>query len=189
MRSHLNKHLREIHQIKQSNGSSKSNNSTNGLQESSKRKQSKKQQDSSFSTSATAVSLGASIPVAAAAAAAATTPGFYQQAGLNAANLLFYNRYQQYQQQSGQPAFDFWGGNNGYFYGQQYSPAAYQFPAIQYATAMRQQQQCQQQIPDAHSQQQGVVAPPGFSYNPATAAALTARLFPNPYFWTQVSIF
>lgn len=121
--------------------------------------------------------------ITAAASASAVAPaasGFYHHPSWNPANFLFCNRYQHSQQPAAQPAFDFWGGNNGYLYGQQYTAAGYQFPTIQYAAAMRQQQQ---------QTSQQTTAPSSLSYNSAAAAALTARLLsPGNYFWPQVSV-
>lgn len=177
MRSLLNRHLRTEHQIKQTAESSRN---PARSQDGSKKKRSRAQEADFTKLAMENATVG--ITAAAASAVAPTTSGFYQHPGWNAANLLLYNRYQQSQQQAAQPAFDFWGGNNGYFYGQQYSAAGYQFPTIQYAAAMRQHQQQQQQ-----ATQQATVSS-GLSYNPAAAAALTARLFsPGNYFWPQPS--
>ncbi|VDM31169.1 unnamed protein product [Hydatigera taeniaeformis] len=176
MRSLLNRHLRTEHQIKQTTESSRTAARSHDV---SKKKRTRAQQEADFTKLAVENATAGITAAAAASAVAPNASGFYQHPSWNAANLLLYNRYQQSQQQTAQPAFDFWGGNNGYFYGQQYTAAGYQFPTIQYAAAMRQQQQQTSQQAAASS---------GLPYNSAAAAALTARLFsPGNYFWPQPS--
>lgn len=147
----------------------------------SKKKRTRAQQEADFAKLAMENATAGITAAAAASAVAPAASGFYQHPSWNPANFLFCNRYQHSQQPAAQPAFDFWGGNNGYLYGQQYAAAGYQFPSIQYAAAMRQQQQ---------QTSQQTAAPSSLSYNSAAAAALTARLLsPGNYFWPQVSVF
>ncbi|VDK36769.1 unnamed protein product [Taenia asiatica] len=176
MRSLLNRHLRTEHQIKQTTESSRNSARSH---DSSKKKRTRAQQEADFAKLAMENATAGITAAAAASAVAPAASGFYQHPSWNPANFLFCNRYQHSQQPAAQPAFDFWGGNNGYLYGQQYAAAGYQFPSIQYAAAMRQQQQ---------QTSQQTAAPSSLSYNSAAAAALTARLLsPGNYFWPQPS--
>ncbi|KAL5962199.1 Glycosyltransferase-like domain-containing protein 1 [Taenia solium] len=181
MRSLLNRHLRTEHQIKQTTESSRNSARSHDCKLSSLcgKKRARAQQEADFAKLAMENATAGITAAAAASAVAPAASGFYQHPSWNPANFLFCNRYQHSQQPVAQPAFDFWGGNNGYLYGQQYAAAGYQFPSIQYAAAMRQQQQ---------QTSQQTAAPSSLSYNSAAAAALTARLLsPGNYFWPQPS--